>query len=97
MPVPLHVMPLPNKIDVILGVDWLRANRVTLDFNQSEVAQVSFGASTEATVLSAAAASRPRSAPAAISVSYCGSADQSDEGYDSEGDYVEIFDKRDTH
>ena len=95
VPVSLHVMPLPNKIDVILGVDWLRANRVTLDFNQSEVAQVSFGASTEATVLSAAAASRPRSAPAAISVSYCGSADQADEGYDSEGDYVEIFDKRD--
>ena len=81
--------------DVIPGVNWPRARRVTLDFKQPEVAQVSFGAFTEATVLSAAAASRPRPAPAAISVSHGGSADQSDEGCDSGGDYVETFDKRD--
>ena len=95
VPVALHVMPLPNKIDAILGVDWLRANHVTLDFNQSDVAQVSFGASTEA-ALSAVAASRRLTAPA-ISVSYCGPTGPADpdEGYDSEGDYVEVFDHKD--
>ena len=93
VPATLHVMPLPNKIDAILGVDWLRANHVTLDFNQSDVAQVTFGSPTgaTATTLSAAAASRSSRTPA-IAVSHCGPAD---EGYDSGDDCVEVFDRSD--
>ena len=41
--VALHVMQLPNKIDCILGVDWLRCNTVSMDFDDSDVAKITIG------------------------------------------------------
>ena len=42
-PVALHVMQLPSKIDCILGVDWLRRNKVSMDFDDTEVATITIG------------------------------------------------------
>ena len=88
--VPLHVMPLPNKIDVILGVDWLRANSVALEFGNSDVAQVRFGSTASVT---ATASSRPRRR-APRQVNYAAATVDSDEGYGSD-DSIEVFDRRD--
>ena len=88
--VPLHIMPLPNKIDVILGVDWLRANSVALEFGDSDVAQVRFGSTASVT---ATASSRPRRR-APRQVNYMATTVDSDEGYGSD-DSVEVFDRRD--
>jgi len=83
-------MPLPNKIDVILGVDWLRANSVALEFGDSDVAQVRFGSTASVT---ATASSRPRRR-APRQVNYVATTVDSDEGYGSD-DSVEVFDRRD--
>ena len=90
--VPLHLLSLPNKVDVILGVDWLRANRVSLDFSPGDTAHVAFGGSSTKALTSSQRATRPPRHVAYVAPLVD---DDDDDGYCSDPDCIEIFDHRD--